>query len=134
MPGTFQANRHNQLFPNLQISIFCSFAKKKKFLLVKKAENSISRFPDRELKFPESGNISSGPDKSGIGKPELAIPKRDHCRCKEQMPSLDHTELEQTFRPRRGDIYLLVSAAVSLFITIFVLALSQKMTLLIYCV
>ena len=43
----------------------------------KKAENSISRFPDRELKFPESGNISSGPDKSGIGKPELAIPSAD---------------------------------------------------------
>ena len=31
-------------------------------------------FPDRDLKFPESGNFSSGPDKSGIGKPELAIP------------------------------------------------------------
>ena len=35
---------------------------------------SISRFPDRELKFPESGKKASGPEKSGIGKPELAIP------------------------------------------------------------
>ena len=36
--------------------------------MVKKA---ISRFPDQDLKFPESGNISSGPDKLGIGKPDL---------------------------------------------------------------
>ena len=35
---------------------------------------SISRFPDREWKFPEPGNKPSGPEKSGIGKPELAIP------------------------------------------------------------
>ena len=41
---------------------------------LKKVKKAISRFPDRDLKFPESGNISSGPDKSGIGKPELAIP------------------------------------------------------------
>ena len=26
------------------------------------------------MKFPEPGNKPSGPDKSGIGKPELAIP------------------------------------------------------------
>ena len=26
------------------------------------------------MKFPDSGNFSSGPEKSGIGKPELAIP------------------------------------------------------------
>ena len=41
---------------------------------LKKVKKAISRFPDRDLKFPDSGNISSGPDKSGIGKPELAIP------------------------------------------------------------
>ena len=35
---------------------------------------SISRVPDRELKFPEPGKKPSGPEKSGIGKPELAIP------------------------------------------------------------
>ena len=38
---------------------------------------AISRFPDRDLKFPEQGNFSSGPDKSGIGKPEFAIPISD---------------------------------------------------------
>ena len=32
-----------------------------------------SAFPDLDSK-PDSGNISSGPEKSGIGKPELAIP------------------------------------------------------------
>ena len=31
-------------------------------------------FPDRELKFPGSGNFLSGPEKSGIGKPQLANP------------------------------------------------------------
>ena len=35
----------------------------------------ISRFPDQELKFLEPGNFLSGPEKSGIGKSELAIPK-----------------------------------------------------------
>ena len=41
---------------------------------LKKVKKVISRIPDRDLKFPESGIFSSGPDKSGIGKPELAIP------------------------------------------------------------
>ena len=36
--------------------------------------NCISRFPDRDLKFPDSGNYPSGPKKLGIGRPELAIP------------------------------------------------------------
>ena len=41
---------------------------------LKKVKKAISWFPDRDLKFPELGNFSSGPDKSGIRKPELAIP------------------------------------------------------------
>ena len=32
-----------------------------------------SRFTDLDLKFPVTGNILSGPEKSRIGKPELAI-------------------------------------------------------------
>ena len=35
---------------------------------------SISRFPDRVLTFPVSGKEPLGPEKSGIGIPELAIP------------------------------------------------------------
>ena len=41
---------------------------------LKQVKKAISRFPDRDLKFPELGFFSSGPEKSGIGKPELAIP------------------------------------------------------------
>ena len=44
---------------------------------LKKVKKAISRFPDRDLKFPEPGNFSSGPDKSGIGKPEHANPTRN---------------------------------------------------------
>ena len=34
------------------------------------------------MKFPESGNILSGPGKSGIGKPEIAIPRRWHYQAR----------------------------------------------------
>ena len=30
-----------------------------------KSKSSITRFPDRDLIFPEHGNFSSGPEKSG---------------------------------------------------------------------
>ena len=46
--------------------------------LIKQHKKCISRFPDRDLKFPDSGKISSGPEKSGIGKPELAIPSSSY--------------------------------------------------------
>ena len=42
---------------------------------------AISLFPDRELKFPEPGNFLSGPENSGIGKPEYANPNTQDYEC-----------------------------------------------------
>ena len=35
---------------------------------VNAGKRSKRAFPDRDLKYPEPGNFSSGPEKSGIGK------------------------------------------------------------------